>query len=140
MSVVYDILAQPLELDGDGNVLVDGERILDVMLDDGTYIVKDGDIVFNGTLDIATVNFLAQGGDQYFDENYLSQSYSFTNLGASDQQSLADYISGFNFGDLVADPRYDAFPDGRITAVPEPAGLGWLILAIVGILIGKTRR
>ena len=90
MSVVYDILAQPLELDDDGNVITPGERILDIVLDDGTVIVADGEVVSDMTFDIATVNFLALGGDQYFEGSYLENEYMFTNLGATDQQSVAE--------------------------------------------------
>ena len=130
MSVTYDILAQPLVLDSDGNILTEGTRILDVVLDDGTVIVEDGVVVYGGTIDIATASFLATGGDQYFDEDYLSQAYSFVNLGATDQQAVNDYISSFMGSDLSLDPRYDLIADGRIVTVPEPGTFGMSIVLV----------
>ena len=137
MSVVYNITDQAMVLDNDGNIVTAGERIKSVILDDGTVLIQQGEVVFNGTIDIATLNFLAAGGDQYFDPDYLSQAYSFTNLGATDQQSLADYISSFNNSDLASDSRYDLTADGRIIAVPEP---GFASVCLVGMFAFFRRR
>ena len=138
LSVTYDIHAQPLVLDREGNVITAGERVERVVLDDGTVLVEDGVVVSNETLDIATLNFLANGGDQYFDADYLSQSYSFANLAVTDQQSLSDYIRSFNGSDIGADFRYDGIADGRIVTIPEPATL--TLIALVGTMACLTRR
>lgn len=134
MSVVFDIGAQELVLDVDGNVITAGERILQVMLEDGTMLIDGGMVIDSAaTIDIATLNFLALGGDQYFDEDYLSQDYGFTNLGITDQQSLAAFIESFNGQDLaiVNNGAYDSVADGRIVAVPEPFS-GTLLLGVLG--------
>ena len=138
-SVVYNIFGQALELDQDGNVLTEGERIVSIMLDDGTMIVENGEVVFDGTLDIATLNFLLNGGDQYFDPDYLSQSYSFTTLGVTDQQALAAYIQSFGGADLASDFRYDSIADGRIVAIPEPSVL-FCLGVLTAISTGRRRR
>ena len=136
-SVEYDILAQPLVLDIDGNVITVGERIRKITLEDGTVIVENGEVTVDMEFDIATASFLAQGGDQYFDADYLSQNYSFTSLGVTDQQSVADYISAFNGADLSMDSRYDGVADGRIVTIPEPNAA---MLFLTGLICFVTRR
>lgn len=131
LSVTYDITAQPLVLDRDGVVVTPGARIVSVLLDDGTAIVEDGRVVSSETFDIATLDFLARGGDQYFDTDYQSQAYSFSILGITDQQSVSAYIQSFAGGDLASDFRYDNLPDGRVVTIPEPATL--LLVALLGV-------
>lgn len=148
VEVVYDITAQPLEVDdldvdGDGVLREDGARIISLIVN-GTVVVQDGVVVSTETFDIATADFLANGGDQIFNSgafSYLSQDYTFTRVGISDQQGLQAYIEALAMGDntfdLASDARYDAFADGRIIAIPEPATAG--VLAIAG-LVGLRRR
>ncbi len=137
-SVEYDLLAQALVLDASGNIVTPGSRILNVTLDDGTKIIEDGVAVFLDTLDIATADFLARGGDQWFDADYLSQAYAFTTVGITDQQALANLISSFGGTDLASIAAYDATPDGRITFVPEPAAAA-LVLALAGLTALRRR-
>ncbi|MCA9702210.1 MAG: 5'-nucleotidase C-terminal domain-containing protein, partial [Myxococcales bacterium] len=88
-SVVYDPNAQGLEFDDQGMVVTPGERIIAVTLDDDTKIIENGAPV-NGapSVNVATINFLAQGGDQYdFGDS------PFVSLGVTYQQALANYIA-----------------------------------------------
>jgi hypothetical protein len=107
--VIYDLFGQPMVLNTDGTVVTPGNRILEVTLDDGTPVVLQGVAVPGLTLDIATLGFLATGGDQYFDKDYLSKSYAtdYTLLGITDQNALQDYITSFNNADIGNDSRYD---------------------------------
>ncbi|MEM9893577.1 MAG: esterase-like activity of phytase family protein [Actinomycetota bacterium] len=108
MTVEIDAAATPLVIDEEtGEVTQDGARVLTVTLDDGTDVVVDGEPVDGVTVDVATIDFLARGGDQYpFPE-------SFTVLGASYQQALANF--------LVA-PVADGGLGGAITAADYPEG------------------
>lgn len=140
MNVVYDINAQALELDGDGNVVTPGQRIVSVILEDGTVLVEDGLIVpaNAGTLvDVILPDFIAKGGDQYFDADYLSQAYGFTSLGLTDQQALQAYIESFSGADLIT-TYSNTDGEGRIVAVPEPASFGLITLA--GLALIRRRR
>lgn len=143
-SFTYDILNQALELDGDGNIVTNGSRILDVMLDDGTKLWEDGQIVDANAsllLDLILPSFNAAGGDQYNDPDYLSQDYGFTRLGVTDQQALVDYINSFGNVDLATVLRgqyANVDGAGRITAVPEPTSLA--LLGLGSLLVARRRR
>lgn len=65
-----------------------GSRVVDLDLADGTPIVENGAIVSNEPVVIATIDFLAAGNDGYD----MFESYDFTRIGISYQQSLANYI------------------------------------------------
>ncbi|MEM8954176.1 MAG: bifunctional metallophosphatase/5'-nucleotidase [Verrucomicrobiota bacterium] len=109
----YDITAQALELDGDGNVITPGERIISVALDDGTDVVVAGVPQGGVTINVATVDFLARGGDQYF---FSVLSPVFTILGETYQQVLENYT--IDLGSITA-TQYPVGGEGRIT----PLGL-----------------
>ncbi|MCA9683706.1 MAG: 5'-nucleotidase C-terminal domain-containing protein, partial [Myxococcales bacterium] len=109
-SVVYDPNAQGLEFDDQGMVVTPGERIIAVTLDDDTKIIENGAPV-NGapSVNVATINFLAQGGDQYdFGDS------PFVSLGVTYQQALANYIAE-GLGGLVAAADYPEGGNGRIS-------------------------
>lgn len=90
-----------------------GGKINDVTLDDGTQIVVDGVVVAGEALTVATIDFLARGGDDYpFGEA------EFTPVGTSYQQALFNYLTfseGLN--GLVTAADYPEGGEGRI--VPE---------------------
>ncbi|MDY7104250.1 MAG: bifunctional metallophosphatase/5'-nucleotidase [Actinomycetota bacterium] len=110
-SVVYDPSAQAREVDEDGNVLTDGERIVSVTLDDGTAIVADGEIVDGApAVNIATIDFLARGGDQY----PFGEDATFSLLATSYQQALANYIVD-GLGGTISAADYPVDGAGRIT-------------------------
>jgi len=116
---VYDPSAAARETDraGDCSPAGDpGSRIRDVTLDDGTAVVRDGAAVPGDAVVLATVDFLADGGDCY-----PLAGIEFTSLGVSYRQALADYISRDLGGAITAED----YPEGddRIVAAetgPEP--------------------
>jgi 5'-nucleotidase len=86
-TMVYDPTGTPQVLDADGNVTTPGTRVLEIALDDGTPIVTGGAVVPGDAVNIATIDFLARGGDQY-----PYRGAPFISVGQSYQQALANYI------------------------------------------------
>jgi 5'-nucleotidase len=88
-SFVFDPFGQAQVLDLQGNVTTPGRRVREIRLDDGTFIVRDGTVVAGApSVDVATLDFLARGGDQY-----PFRGRPFTNLGVTYQQALSAYIT-----------------------------------------------
>jgi len=86
MSVAYDAdgAAQGIDRDGDCELTEPtGGRVWSVKLDDGTEIVRYGRVVDGDPVTIATVDFLANGGDCY-----PLGDIGFTRLGITYQQAL----------------------------------------------------
>ncbi|MEO1021694.1 MAG: choice-of-anchor I family protein [Bacteroidota bacterium] len=105
----YNVAETALELDFEGNVVTPGTRIIDIILDDGTAIVRDGVILENApNVNIATADFTAQGGDQY-----PFQNNTFERTDVTYQQSLFNY--------LVA-PVSEGGLEGQVTAAQYPEG------------------
>ena len=101
-------------LNPDGTVAVPGTRVQRVVLNDGTVIVDSGTVVPGPALTVATIDFLARGGDQY-----PYRGASFTILGVSYQQALANYIqdpAGLN--GTVTSADYPEGGEGRIVRLP----------------------
>lgn len=155
MEVVYDITATGLTL-GNNTVTQQGSRLLDLTIGETLYLqggqwLVDAD---STTVDVATMDFLAKGGDQYFryasngTDTYLSQLYSFTTLGLTDQNALQNYILHLSGGDTAFDlagasPDYASeqfLSGGRITAVPEPSTWALLGLAAAAVALRLRRR
>ena len=110
-SLVWDADGTPQVLDGNGLVLTPGSRIVDVVLEDGTPLVLGG-VVQNGpALNVATIDFLARGGDQY-----PYRGAPFTTLGVTYQQSLANYIEQ-GLGGTITAGDYPFGGEGRITRI-----------------------
>jgi 5'-nucleotidase len=107
-SFVYDGAGTAQVLDADGNVTVAGSRVRDVQLDDGTLIVTGGAVVPGAAIDIAIVDFLARGGDEY-----PFRGAPFEIIGVSYQQALADYIEG-PLGGVISAADYPVGGQGRI--------------------------
>ena len=113
-TLTYDPSAPAREIARDGDCSLvgnPGERVREVVLDDGTAIVAGGQVVSGGPVVLATIDFLANGGDCY-----PLGDIDFTKLGVSYQQALANYIS-MDLG-------------GKITAADYPAGGGGRIIAL----------
>lgn len=86
-----------------------GSRVLEAMLADGAPLISGGVVVPGAPVNIATINFLANGGDQYpFD------GAPFVSLGPTYQQALASYIAE-ELGGMVRAVAYPLGGEGRIT-------------------------
>ena len=144
-SFTYDPEATAAEFafDDSGNVtgvVEPGERIVDVFLDgaaDDVQIVDDGEVVmgFEGLLiDVATVDFLANGGDGYPFEFFGLMD---TPLGVTYAQALAGFLTRDLQG-VVPAALYPEGGLGRIAVIPEPASL--LAGAAVAGLLSLRRR
>jgi 5'-nucleotidase len=108
-SMVYAPTGTPQELDEDGNVVVTGTRVQEIVLDGGTVIVTGGTVVPGPDLTVATIDFLARGGDQY-----PYRGAPFTNIGFTYQQALANYITD-GLGGTISAADYPEGGEGRIT-------------------------
>ena len=98
-------------LDDDGRVVTPGTRIHSVQLADGTWLVLEGDVVADaGPVHVATLDFLARGGDEY-----PFRGAPFVTLGVTYQQAVANYIAQ-GLGGVVTAERYPAGGEGRILA------------------------
>ncbi len=96
-----------------GAITTDGDRVTSIVLDDTTVICCDvgNDVLPGDTLTVATIDFLARGGD-----GYPFMGAPFTSVGVSYQQALANYITG-PLGGLISAADYPEGGEGRITDV-----------------------
>ncbi|MEM1108594.1 MAG: bifunctional metallophosphatase/5'-nucleotidase [Planctomycetota bacterium] len=132
-SFTYDPQADP------------GSRVIDVILDNGTILISNGQVVDeSATVAISTIDFLARGGDDY-DFGTLD----FTALGVTYQQSLESFLVNDLNGQVLA----SAYPEGgagRIsiagfrdmvatTVIPSPTAVAGG-LGLMGLLAGRRRR
>jgi 5'-nucleotidase / UDP-sugar diphosphatase len=109
---VWDPTGAAQTLDAEGNIVSPGTRVRDVALNDGTALVQEGALVPKApALNIATIDFLARGGDQY-----PFRGVSFVTLGVTYQQALRHYIEQALSGDITA-RQYPAEGEGRIAIV-----------------------
>jgi len=117
-TLTYDPSAPAREIARDGDCSLVGNpggRVREVVLDDGTVIVTGGQVVPGDPVVLATIDFLAGGGDCY-----PLADVEFTKLGVSYQQALANYVSEDLGGKITAED-YPAGGGGRIVALePEP--------------------
>ncbi len=86
-----------------------GSRVVSAQLDDGTPLIAGGAVVPGADLHIATLDFLAKGGDQY-----PFAGAPFTTLGTTYQQALEDYLID-GLGGAVTSADYPEGGEGRIT-------------------------
>ncbi len=113
MTLVYDPTGTPQEISDDGTVTVKGTRVRSITVA-GLELVKDGNVIEGSPgVPLVTLNFLANGGDQY-----LFGDGTRTNLGLTDQQSLAAYIKDGLNGTISA-AQYPEGGEGRITVVAD---------------------
>lgn len=110
MRFTWQPSAQPRTLAPDGTVLRPGNRIREITLDDDTRIVEDGRVVPGDPLVVATIDFLADGGDQF------PFPGGFETFGVSYQRALRDYIAGAMEGEIRAS-RYPEGGSGRIQRI-----------------------
>ena len=110
-SFTYDPDGTAQVVDDDGVVLTAGTRVTEVTLDGGTQIVTSGNVVAGADVTIATIDFLARGGDQY-----PYRDAPITLLGVSYQQALSNYIQD-ELGGTISAADYPEGGEGRITAL-----------------------
>jgi len=115
-SFEYDPDGTAQVVEDDGTVVTPGTRVENVELDDGTPIVTNGSVVAGDDLAIATIDFLARGGDQY-----PYRDAPLTLLGVSYQQALSNYIEADTadggLGGTISAADYPEGGEGRITAL-----------------------
>jgi 5'-nucleotidase len=117
-TFTFDTTGTPMLIDFvTGAVLQAGTRVTEVTLDDGTVIVSGGVVLGGLDLTVATIDFLARGGDQY-----PYGGAPFTSVGVSYQQALSSYIQAPS-GDgglngLISSTQYPEGGEGRITQLP----------------------
>lgn len=111
-SMVWSGSGTAQVLNPDGTVAVPGTRVLDVILDDGTPLVLGGLVLPGPHITVATIDFLARGGDQYPFRNA-----AFTVLGATYQQAVAFHIVDILGGTMTA-ADYPPGGEGRNTELP----------------------
>ena len=101
-------------LNDQGSVNVAGTRVQRVVLESGEVIVGAGRVVPGTPLTVATVDFLARGGDQY-----PFRGAPFTVLGVIYQQALANYIQfPSGLGGVITAADYPESGEGRIERLP----------------------
>ena len=113
MTVIYDPdgAGQGIDRDGDCALIEPaGTRLREVTLDDGTQIVAGGEVVPGDPVALATVDFLANGGDCY-----PLGDLSFTRLGVTYQQALADYIAE-DLSGMISAEQYPVDGGNRVMA------------------------
>jgi 5'-nucleotidase/UDP-sugar diphosphatase len=116
MSYTFDLSGTAQVQDEDGNITVEGGRIVSVVLDDGTVIVDGGAVVAGApSVSLATIDFLANGGDGYpYPVLGLTE---FEGTGFSYQQALQDFIIDGLGGTVSDGGPYAPGGEGRITQV-----------------------
>lgn len=97
-------------VDGTTVEVTAGQRVRSIVLDDGTVLVADGQVVFSGTIPVASNDFSLAGGDGY-------PVQEFVRLGVQYQQALSQYLSE-DLGGVVTAADYPVAGEGRITILP----------------------
>lgn len=121
-SFKWDFAGVAQQLDAAGMVTVAGTRVKEVILNDGRVVVSNGMVVPGApTINVATIDFLARGGDQY-----PFRGRPFTVLGASYQQALDNYIRGLLLGNITA-IEYPVGGEQRIIRLPAMVELATVI-------------
>ncbi|MBX7041611.1 MAG: 5'-nucleotidase C-terminal domain-containing protein [Ignavibacteria bacterium] len=133
LRVEYNLQGQRQIVDNDGNVLTPGTRVRNAEVVNQTNgisypIVQNGEVVPGPGINIATIDFLARGGDQY-----PFRGAPFTNLAISYTGALIDYLQN-GLGGVVDSAQYPLTGSGRITIldVPLPVELASFTSSVSG--------
>jgi 5'-nucleotidase len=111
LRFTYDPSQPAQELAEDGTVATPGQRVRELALNDGRVLVQNGQVVQGApAVTVATIDFLARGGD-----GYPFGGLPFTSLDVTYQQALRDYIAD-GLGGQVTAAQYPEAGTGRITA------------------------
>jgi len=113
-TLTWDSNGTAQALDDNGRVVTPGARVRGVQLADGTWLVRDGEVETEaGPVHVATLDFLARGGDEY-----PFRAASFVSIGVTYQQAIANYIAE-GLGGVVTVERYPEGGEGRIVAASQ---------------------
>jgi 5'-nucleotidase len=118
--MVYDPALTAQVVTNDGTVTTPGNRVLEVKLANGTFIVQNGALVPNApAVNITTNDFSARGGDQY-----PFRGLPFTTLGITYQQALRQYVESLPQGTNPTQPVISAaqYPGAADVASGTPTG------------------
>ncbi len=118
MKVVIDIGMPARETDREGDCSNNGHvgaRVRSVVLDDGTVIVEDGEVVPGDAVVLTTVSWFAGGGDCF-----PAADLPHTRLGITDQRTMADYLVD-GLGGVVTAEQYPVGGEGRVTILDSSA-------------------
>ena len=112
-SMLWDPKANPQISNDKGNIITPGKRIREIRLNNGTYIVRYDEILKDAPpVTIATINYLARGGD-----GFHFRDAGFTILGVTYQQALVNFIrEGLN--GVITSEQYPEGGEGRIKTPP----------------------
>ena len=120
ITIRYDAAATPqaITCEEDGSncqVTTPGERIISAVLNDGTVVIADGEIVDESlTIDMVSVDFLIQtNGD-----DYPFNGIEFISLGVTYQQTLLNYITEGLGGQITA-AQYPEGGEGRVLTLEQ---------------------
>jgi len=111
-TVTVDTDQPGREIDHEGDCALigdEGSRVIDLILDDGTTVVKNGAVVPGGPINLATIDFLARGGDCY-----PLGDIDFVRVGQSYQQALASFVAD-GLGGTISAADYPAEGTGRVS-------------------------
>jgi 5'-nucleotidase len=107
LTYEYNLIGRAAAIAVDGTVTFPGDRVQRVVLDDGTVIIDNGQVAPTArNVNLAIVDFLARGGDQY-----PLADLPFTTLGVTYQQSLAEFVTQLG---TVSAAEYPMAGQGRI--------------------------
>lgn len=114
LRFTWDASRQPLAYNAAGtSITFPGDRVREVVLDDGRVIVRDGQVVPGApSVNIATINFLFGGGDQY-PINFAGYQNTLFNIGVSYQRAMLDFITVLLGGQVTA-REYPTTGEARI--------------------------
>lgn len=134
LEVVYDVTQSAQVVTADGRITAAGARIVSILLDPNNdrtgqllYDVAQGGFLFDPTaplFDLATINFTANGGDNFATLANIAQERKFTLGGVTYQQALENYIRQ-NLG-------------GTINAADIPSGEGIRVRDITSTVSAAT--
>jgi phosphodiesterase/alkaline phosphatase D-like protein/2',3'-cyclic-nucleotide 2'-phosphodiesterase (5'-nucleotidase family) len=152
LRVVYDVNQPAQQIAENGTVTAEGSRVVSLVLNDGTPIVQDGQVVAGApSVTIVTNSFTAGGGDNYpwlGNNANKTQMFDGAGLPLTYQEVWVDYMLTFpveeGFPTIQAsDPRYQPSGDGRISfggqyVKPTTPGVQFDALLTVGETTGRT--
>jgi 5'-nucleotidase / UDP-sugar diphosphatase len=114
LRVEVDLSRDPQTHDDDAQVVNEGDRVRNVWLGDDTPLIENGAPAAGAPdVHIATIDFLARGGDQY---PFPDPEDGFTTVGVAYEQALSRHIMD-ELGGVISAADYPEGGEGRITFI-----------------------